>query len=272
MPTHIAISCPTFIAAKPTVPDWNNIAAPAVLSFSSSEFGFASKDDGDDDSVPRMIDDSSCSESSSSECESDSEPSVGTTDPSKTASILKRKPRYSSSSRRTLTGTSLHFAFKPIENTVSSNNRRPSLKDSPAKKSGASPKQRARRRIQSRRVSFDEACQVSSTRCIPSKDCYTVDERRAMWTNPATLSANAKRNRAEYSFDGWDMNKATEEDGMYYHLPSGTYIHPVHVHNQRKRMAERRRKELLLDQQRQREMGYQYLSELQRSATTVGTN
>ena len=68
-----------------------------------------------------------------------------------------------------------------------------------------------------RRARFDEKQVVSSTIYIPSRQRYSEEEKRAMWTSSKELDENARRNRIEYSYDGWNLEGATEEDQMIPH-------------------------------------------------------
>ena len=50
-----------------------------------------------------------------------------------------------------------------------------------------------------------------------------------MWSSRTEISMAARRNQMEYSYDGWNYRKATEEEDMYVHPITGVYIHPVHL-------------------------------------------
>ena len=118
---------------------------------------------------------------------------------------------------------------------------------------------------QPRRARFDTIDPVSSTFLIPSKDCYDLSEKLAMWSSLTSLEANAIRNKIEYAYDGWTFENATEENGMYYHPETGNYIHPVHFCRTSRQERKQNYQRLELLRRRQQHFLRQSLQEQQQT-------
>lgn len=68
-----------------------------------------------------------------------------------------------------------------------------------------------------------------SVKHIPSHREYSEITRRSMWSSLKEIRTNARRNEAEYMFDGCDWKNASEEDSMYFDEKRSALVHPVHV-------------------------------------------
>lgn len=252
--------------------------------------------------VPEMIDDSSQSESSESEESSSLSiaaedefgfEKIGTVASTKTAagtkSILKQNPRYSSSgcgNRSSNSSNKPSFSLPKSRRIEISAVAIPTAARPERRRrlSYPSAKTETKKRViddryhlsepmmtlfqrQPRRARFDAIDPVSSTLLIPSKDCYDLSEKLAMWSSLTSLEANAIRNKMEYAYDGWTLENATEENGMYYHPETGNYIHPVHFCRTSRQERKQNYQRLELLRRRQQHFLRQSLREQQQ---TVG--
>ena len=66
---------------------------------------------------------------------------------------------------------------------------------------------------------------------IASHTRYSNRIKKTIWTDPATIRINAKRNSIEYEAEGWEWNSVLEDDEMYRNAHTGELIHPVWVEN-----------------------------------------
>jgi hypothetical protein len=79
-----------------------------------------------------------------------------------------------------------------------------------------------RRRI--RTVQFATLCSVVE---IPHYCEYTTMQKMAMWNGSKKIRMMAKRNSAEFQFDGWNVENAAEEDKFV--IVDGKSVHPVYA-------------------------------------------
>jgi hypothetical protein len=62
---------------------------------------------------------------------------------------------------------------------------------------------------------------------IPSRFAYTTKQKRRMWNGENAIRQNAKRNKVEYEWEGWQWQNVIEEDE--FTLIDGQLIHPAHT-------------------------------------------
>lgn len=74
-----------------------------------------------------------------------------------------------------------------------------------------------------RKVHFDT---VAETLQVPHKNDYTACQKRLMYNTRKQIRKQAKRNVAEYQYDGWSIDKAAEEDAFV--TVDGELVHPSH--------------------------------------------
>jgi hypothetical protein len=80
----------------------------------------------------------------------------------------------------------------------------------------------SRRRM--RTVQFATLCSVVE---IPHYCEYSAKQKMAMWNGSKKIRLMAKRNSAEFQFDGWNIETATEEDDFV--IVDGKSVHPVYA-------------------------------------------
>jgi hypothetical protein len=79
-------------------------------------------------------------------------------------------------------------------------------------------------RRRTRTVQFATLCSVVE---IPHYCEYTSKQRMAMWNGSKKIRIMARRNSAEFLFDGWNVETAAEEDKFV--IVDGKSVHPVYA-------------------------------------------
>jgi hypothetical protein len=75
-----------------------------------------------------------------------------------------------------------------------------------------------------RSVRFSPRCQVVE---IPHYRDYSPEQKRNMWNGRKQIRAMARKNTAEYRYDGWSVDCATEEEDFV--SIAGVLVHPAHL-------------------------------------------
>lgn len=68
-----------------------------------------------------------------------------------------------------------------------------------------------------------------SVRRIPSRLDYSESVRTDLWSSLRDIRENALRNEAEFSFDGAEWRRCSEEEDFFFDKRSGSLVHPAHV-------------------------------------------
>ena len=79
-------------------------------------------------------------------------------------------------------------------------------------------------RRRTRTVQFATLCSVVE---IPHHCEYTAKQKMAMWNGCKKIRMMAKRNSAEFQYDGWNIETASEEDKFI--VVDGKSVHPVYA-------------------------------------------
>lgn len=79
-------------------------------------------------------------------------------------------------------------------------------------------------RRRTRAVQFATLCSVVE---IPHHCEYTAKQKLAMWNGSKKIRMMAKRNSAEFQYDGWNIETASEEDEFI--IVDGKSVHPVYA-------------------------------------------
>ena len=62
---------------------------------------------------------------------------------------------------------------------------------------------------------------------IPDRNAYTSKQKRRMWNGNEAIRENAKRNKVEYEWEGWEWQNVIEEDEFCF--VDGQLLHPAHA-------------------------------------------
>jgi hypothetical protein len=79
-------------------------------------------------------------------------------------------------------------------------------------------------------VQFSSHCAVVE---IPHFAEYSSEQKEAMWNGSKKIRSMARINIAEYQFDGWNVETASEEDQFV--VVAGVAVHPAHAAAEKKR-------------------------------------
>lgn len=82
-------------------------------------------------------------------------------------------------------------------------------------------------------VQFASHCAVVE---IPHFCEYSLEQKAAMWNGSKKIRSMARKNTAEYQYDGWNMESVAEEDQFV--LVAGIPVHPAHVSAEYKKKLE----------------------------------
>ena len=84
-----------------------------------------------------------------------------------------------------------------------------------------------------RYVQFASHCAVVE---IPHFRDYSLQQKSAMWNGCKKIRTMARKNTAEYQYDGWSVETAAEEDQFI--TVSGNAVHPAHVSQAERKKAQ----------------------------------
>ena len=64
---------------------------------------------------------------------------------------------------------------------------------------------------------------------VPSRNDYSKQIQKCLWTSMEELKINVRRNRREFAYEKWNWRNVVEEEEMYYDTNSQERIHPIHL-------------------------------------------